>query len=70
MYGFCDGKVIHAIAEYHRSFLNRIIPNQRIFTRFYQISRDTSTLTDDRITAGREFNEEVSGKQNVVLFRE
>jgi hypothetical protein len=62
VYGFCDGKAIHAIAEYQRSYPNRGIPNQRIFSRIYKISRDTSTLTDVRVTAKREFNEDVSVK--------
>jgi hypothetical protein len=62
VYGFCDGKAIHAIAEYQRSSPNRRIANQRIFTRVYQILRDILTLTDVRVTAEREFNEEVNGK--------
>ena len=64
VYGFCDGKAIHAIAEYQRSFPNRRILNQGIFSRVYKISRDTSTLTctDVRVRAKREFNEDINEK--------
>jgi len=34
VYGFCDGKAIHALAEYQRSFPNRRIANLRIFSEF------------------------------------
>lgn len=66
VYGFCDGEAIHAIAEYQRSFPNRRIPKQRIFSRVCKISRDTSTLTDVRVTAKLAFNEDVIGKENFV----
>ena len=62
VYVFCGGKAIHATAEYQRSFPNRRITNQRIFSRAFQISRDTSTLTHVRVTVEREFNEDVNGK--------
>ena len=62
VYGFCDSKAIHTIAEYQRFFPNRRILNQRIFSRVYKTSRDTSTLTDVRVRAKREFNEDINGK--------
>ena len=46
VYGFCDGKAIHDVEEYQRSSPNGRITNRKKFTRVYQISRDTSTLTD------------------------
>jgi len=58
----CDGKAIHDIAEYQRYSPNRRIPNQSIFARVYQTSRATSELTNVRVTAEGEIDEDVSGK--------
>ena len=44
VYGFCDGNSVQTVAEYQQRFLNRRIPNRRVFTRVYQTLRDTGTL--------------------------
>ena len=44
VYGFCDGNSVLAVAEYQQRFLNRRIPNRRVFTGVYQALRDTGRL--------------------------
>jgi len=59
VYGFCDGNSVHAVAEYQRRFPKRRIQTRRVFTRVYQILRDTGTLPGVRIAAERDVNEGV-----------
>ena len=59
-YGFCDGKSVHAVAEYQQRFLNRRIPNRRVFTGVYQTLRDTGRLSGVRIAAEHGVNEGVN----------
>ena len=44
VYGFSDGNLVQAVAEYQQRFPNRRIPTRRVFTRVYQTLRDTGTL--------------------------
>ena len=57
VYGFCDGNLVHAVAEYQRRFPNRRIPIRRVFTQVYQTLRDTGTLPGVRTAAERHINE-------------
>jgi len=66
VYGLCDGNSVHAIPEYQQRFPNRRIPTRRVFTRVYQTSRDTGTLTRVRIAAERDVNEGVDEEEGIV----
>ena len=60
MYGFCDGNSVLAVAEYQQWFLNRRIPNRRVFTGVNQALRNTGRLPGVRIAAERGVNEGVN----------
>jgi len=64
--GFCDVNSVHAVAEYQRLFPNRRIPTRRVFTRVYQILRDTGTLPGVSISAEREVNEGVDEEEAIL----
>jgi len=66
VYGFCDGNSVQAVAEYQQRFPNRRIPPRRVFTRVYQILRDTGTLPGVRIAAEHDVNEGVEGIVQMV----
>ena len=66
VYGFCDGNLVHAVAEYQRRFLNRRIPTRRVFTRVYQTLRETGTLPGVRITAEHNVNEGIDEEEGIV----
>jgi len=66
VYGFCDGNSLHAVAEYQKRFPNRRIPTRRVFTRVYQILRDTGTLPGVRIAAERDVHEGVDEEEGIV----
>jgi len=60
VYGFCNGNSVLAVDEYQQRFLNRRIPNRRVFTGVYQVLRDTGGLPGIRIAGERGVNESVS----------
>ena len=66
VYGFCEGNSVHAVAEYQRLFPNRRIPTRRVFTRVYQILRDTGKFPGVRIAAERDVNEGVDEEEGIV----
>jgi len=66
VYGFCDGNLVLAIAEYQQRFPNRRIPTRRVFTRVYQTLQDTGTLPGVRIAAERYVNESVDEEDGIV----
>ena len=65
VYGFSDGNLVQAVAEYQQRFPNRRIPTRRVFTRVYQTLRDTGTLPV-HIAAERDVNEGVDEEKDIV----
>jgi len=53
----CDVSAVRTAAEYQWRFPNRRIPTRRVFTGFYQATRNSSTLYSIRITVEREVHE-------------
>jgi len=66
VYAFCDGNSVHAVAEYQQRFPNRRIPTRRVFTRVYQLLRDTGTLPCVRIATERDVNDSVDEEEGIV----
>ena len=66
VFGFCDGNLVHAVAEYQQRFPNRRIPTRKVFKRVYHTLRDTDTLPGVRIAAERDVNEGVDEEEGIV----
>jgi len=66
VYGFSDGNLVQAVAEYQQRFPNRTIPARRVFTRVYLTLRDTGTLPGVHIAAERDVNEGVDEEKDTV----
>jgi len=65
VYGFCDGNLVHSVAEYQRRFPNHRIPTRRVFTRVYQTLQDTGTPPGVCIAAERDVNEGVDEEEDI-----
>lgn len=66
VYGFCNGNSVKAVAEYHRRFTNRTIPNRTAFQRIFSTAQETGTFPSVKIISERPQGLDVDIEENIL----
>jgi hypothetical protein len=65
-YGFSDGNITAAVAEYQRHFPNRRIPDRRVFSSVLQKLRESSSFRGVCISFDRLMQQDFAEQENII----